>query len=163
MGPSKSVRSIAALAALFSLGSCSPGFLIEASGFDTNIRLEFRGGGFLGRATKEWCITRLTVIEESWPTRAHKSVVWEVNAPKNCVTLDGLDVGHVPAGFTERVNKLPLRRGGMYGAAADADVFRGSSLPWFVCNGRAATIDWQNDYRLEDPPVHCRAKAKSNP
>jgi len=72
------------------------------------------------------------------------------------VKLSGVEVGKVPAGFVEKVHLLPLHSGRMYGSYASAEPFMGGSMPWFVCPGEPAIIDWKNDYRLEDPPARCK-------
>jgi hypothetical protein len=73
-----------------------------------------------------------------------------------CVTITGVDVGHVPNGFREVVNRLPLKIGQMYGASAEAAPYHGGSLPWFVCAKSPAIVDWKNEQRLDAPPRQCR-------
>lgn len=138
------------------LASCSPGFDITPSGYARNIRLAFQEKGWLASADDDSkCVSELTVAQERWPTRAQGGIVWQIKAIRGCVPITGVDIGHVPYGFRETVRHLPLGAGKMYGVTALADPFTGASLPWFVCRGYPAIIDWKNESRLADPPRDC--------
>lgn len=134
--------------------SCSRMFLIEPSGFGTNIRLGFPEGGLFSEPMLP-CVYELSVEEQQWPSRDTVDTVWEIHASGDCVRLAGVDVGHLPDGFSEKVNKLPLKIGAMYAASAEAKPYRGGSSSWFACRGVPVSTEWKND-QLTAAPADCR-------
>ena len=148
------VKIALALSVFLLNSSCSRMFTIALSGFGTNIRLGFSEGGLFSDPMIP-CVYELTVVQERWPTRATADTVWEIHASTGCVKLTGIDVGHVPDGFTVKVNKLPLKVGAMYAAYAEAEPYRGGSSAWFVCRGLPTQPEWKND-RLSAAPPNCR-------
>ena len=135
-------------------GSCSRGFEIDPSGFGTNIRLAFPEGGLLSSPMVP-CVTRLTVAQEQWPSVSRESPVWQIQASAGCVKLTGVDVGRIPDGFVQTINRLPLKVGGLYRASAEAKPYQGMSRPWFVCREAPEKARWENDQRLAAPPATC--------
>lgn len=152
----KAFRAGYALGLVLFCGSCSRSFEVQPSGFATDVRLTFSEQIWFVSRPKQACVSRLTVSEEKWPSRASTSIVWSIKAKGRCTVIEGVDVGHVPAGFSEEVNKLPLEAGRMYGASANADPYGGGSMPWFVCQRVPETVAWKNDYRLNEPSAQCR-------
>ena len=141
----------------FPLSSCSYSFEIEVSGFGPNIRLEFRDGGLLKSSRQVTCLKRLTVHEQFSPG-GQDGPVWQIAASKGCVTLTGIDVGHVPDGFVEEINQLPLKSGHVYQAEASAEKKypdSGISSRWFVCKTSPVEADWKNESELREMPLHC--------
>ena len=127
--------------------------MIVASGVDGNVTLSLRKISSL-------CIYELKVGEEQWPNRRAVEPVWSIKAVNGCVALRKVTIGKVPQGFVVDVDRLPMRRGHMYGAHGVAKFgensrYRGASLPWFVCRGRVSVVDWKDDYRLKDRPERC--------
>jgi hypothetical protein len=140
-----------------SVGSCSRDFGIEFSGFGPNIRLEFRDRGFLYSSRQATCLKELRIYELVG-SAGRGELVWQINAPKGCVTLTGIDVGHVPDGFAEMSNRLPLKIGHRYQASAKAEKEypdMGISSRWFVCRGSPEQSDWKNEYELSELSPSC--------
>lgn len=135
------------------LGSCSRVFDIEVSGYGPNIRLEFRDGGLLPA-----CLKELNVYEAPGTTGQPQELVWNISATAGCVTLTGIDIGHIPEGFQEGANRLPLKTGGRYQADALAEKDypeTGMSSHWFVCQRTPQEAGWQNDHQLRELPSSC--------
>lgn len=87
-----------------------------------------------------------------------EELVWQINASDRCVTLTGVDVGHVPTGFVEMTDKLPLLIGHRYQASASAKQEypnRGISSRWFVCRKSPEGADWKNEQELRELPPSC--------
>ena len=140
------------------LGSCSRAFGIEFSGYGPNIRLEFRDGGLLRSPRLAACLKELTVYELAGPTGQPEKLVWKLTASGRCVTLTGIDVGHVPIGFEEAASRLPLKIGGRYQASARAEKEypdMGISSRWFVCRKSPQEADWKNEHELREMPASC--------
>jgi hypothetical protein len=154
----RSLVSVAFAATLaLPLGSCSQAFGIEFSGFGPNIRLEFRERGFLRSTRQATCLKELSVYEQLGPTGKPERV-WQINASEGCVTLTGIDVGHVPNGFAEATNRLPLKIGHRYQASARAEKEypdSGISGRWFVCRRSPVDADWKNERELRELPLSC--------
>jgi hypothetical protein len=139
------------------LGSCSRAFKIEFSGFGPNIRLEFLDGSFLHSSQLATCLKQLTVYKLVGPTD-QEELAWQINASAGCVMLTGVDVGHVPGGFVEVTNRLPLQIGNRYQASASAEKDypdRGISSRWFVCRRSPEKADWKNEHELREMPPSC--------
>jgi len=124
-----------------------------ASGVDENVKLSLRKLSAL-------CVYELAVFEEQWPNRRVVEPVWSIKAVNGCVALRNVTIGKVPPGFAVEGDRLPMRRGHMYGARGVARLgensrLQGASLPWFVCRGRVSVVEWKNEYRLEDRPDRC--------
>lgn len=139
------------------LGSCSRSFEIKFSGFGPNIRLEFHDDGLFQSVTQATCLKELTVYELVGPS-GHEQVAWQIKASSGCVTLTGIDTGHVPSGFVEVTNRLPLAIGGRYQASAIAEKDypdQGISSRWFVCRRSPEKADWKNEYELSALPPSC--------
>lgn len=135
-------------------GSCSTGFDIQPSGTGGDIRLTFVPTGSSRRDEVE-CISKIAVAEEEWPTRTPGRVIWQIESISGCTALSSIDVGHVPDGFAEVVDRLPLVNGHMYAAIVDAGSEQRGFLPWFVCRKNPAIVAWKNENHLEDPPDDC--------
>lgn len=141
-----------------SLGSCSRAFEIAFSGYGPNIRLEFRDDGLFRSAKLAACLKELVVNELPGPTGQPEEVVWKITASGRCTTLTGVDIGHVPSGFKEEANRLPLKLGGRYQAYAGAEKEYpddGISSRWFVCRTFPQQADWKNEYELRKLPASC--------
>jgi hypothetical protein len=141
-----------------SLGSCSRAFDIEFSGYGPNIRLEFRDGGLLHSSRLAACLKELNVYELPGPTGQPEQLVWKITASGRCTTLTGVDVGHLPIGFTEEANRLPLKTGGRYQASARAEKEYpddGISARWFVCRKSPQEASWKNEHELRELPISC--------
>ncbi|WP_140869650.1 hypothetical protein [Sphingomonas oligophenolica] len=139
------------------LGSCSSFFEIEFSGFGPNIRLEFHNDNLLQSVPQATCLKELTVYELVGPS-GHEQVSWQIKASAGCVTLTGIDTGHVPSGFVEETNRLPLKIGSRYQAFAIADKDypdQGISSRWFVCRRSPEKADWKNESELSALPPSC--------
>jgi len=139
------------------LGSCSKRFDIEFSGFGPNIRLEFRDHDFFRSFRLATCLKELTVNELVGP-ELEEQLVWKISASGTCVTLTGIDVGHVPDGFVEAANRLPLKFGSRHQAAARAVKDypdEGNSSRWFVCRTTPEEADYKNDYELAAMSKSC--------
>jgi hypothetical protein len=135
--------------------SCSQPFDIAVSGASTNIRLAFTEPGWFGRSAVTPCIRTLTVFEGKWPTNeAGDHEVWQIRARNGCVPLAGVDVGHVPDGFVKTIDRLPLEPGSLYHAATDAGPLRGSTAPWWVCDGASLAARATGE-RIDDPAPDC--------
>ena len=134
--------------------SCSMSFDVLPSGVGTNIRLEFvqRDGS---KGDGRQCVSELIVAEEEWPDRGFGPVAWQIEAIGDCTLLTGIDIGHVPEGFAEVVNRLPLKRGRMYSASVHGMSVQGGYLPWFVCQKAPAVVGWKNENHLSNPPGNC--------
>lgn len=133
--------------------SCSPAFSIKASGHGANVELALQGRGTV-------CLYELRIGEERWPNRRTVEPVWVIKAVDGCVELRRIKIGQVPPGFAVEINRLPMRRGHMYGAHGvarfgEGGQYRGATLPWFICRGRISTVNWKDDYRLKDRPQSC--------
>ena len=157
----RSLRSVtsAGLIAILAvpLGSCSRAFGIEFSGFGPNIRLEFRDDALFRSSRQDTCLKALTVYELIGPT-GREQLAWKITAPRGCVTLTGIDIGHVPSGFVEAVNRLPLQIGHRYQASARAEKEYpnwGISSRWFVCRQSPQKADWKNEHELRELPSSC--------
>jgi hypothetical protein len=150
-------RNGAVFAFAFLCGSCSPSFELKPSGSGTEIQLKFYEPGLIWSSPAEPCVAVLSVAEETWPHRHPSRVIWQIRRSPGapCVKLKSVEIGKVPSGFSEEINRLPLRIGRMYGAEARAEPFGAGSLPWFVCAGGPAIITWKNEQRLENPPSRC--------
>ena len=132
-------------------------FQIKVSGFGPNIRLEFFDGEFLRSSRLAACIEDLTVYEQIGPT-GEDMLVWHIEAAGRCVTLTGLDVGHVPRGFVEKANNLPLKIGSRYQASVRAEKQYPDhwiSSRWFVCRNSPEKADWKNERELRELPPSC--------
>ena len=141
-----------------SLGSCSYSFGIEFSGYGPNIRLEFRDGGLFRSARLPVCLKELSIYEQPGLTGQPSRLVWKIKASGRCLTLTGLDIGHVPSGYAEEANRLPLKVSGRYQAGAQAErdyPDTGLSSRWFVCRTFPQTADWKNEYELREVPASC--------
>ena len=140
-----------------SLGSCSRAFGIEFFGFGPNIRLEFLDDDLLRSSRLAACLKELSVYELIGPT-GQEQLVWRITASAGCVTLTGIDVGHVPSGFVEAANRLPLKIGRRYQASARAEKEYpnwGISSRWFVCRRLPQKADWKNEHELRELPSSC--------
>ena len=140
-----------------SLGSCSRALGIEFSGFGPNIRLEFVDDGLFHSSKLDVCLKELTVYELIGPT-GKQQLVWKITSPRGCVTLTGIDVGHVPGGFVETVDQLPLQVGRRYQAYFKAHREYpdwGISSRWFVCRRSPQEADWKNEHELRELPSSC--------
>jgi hypothetical protein len=153
---SVATASLMAISAV-SLGSCSRAFGIEFSGFGPNIRLKFLDDGLFHSSEQATCLKQLTVYELIGRT-GREQLVWHISALGRCVTLTGVDIGHVPNGFVERTNRLPLVIGHRYQASAHAEQDypdRGISGRWFVCRKTPEEADWKNEHELRELPASC--------
>jgi hypothetical protein len=141
-----------------SLGSCSYSFGIKFSGYGPNIRLEFRDDGMFRRSRLAACLKELNVYELPGPTGQPEQLVWKIRASGRCTKLTGLDIGHVPSGYIEEANRLPLKIGGRYQAEARAEkeyLDAGLSSHWFVCREFPQETGWKNEYELRELPASC--------
>jgi len=134
--------------------SCSTDFDVVPSGVGPNIQLQFVQNGW-SKGDGRQCVSEVTVAEEEWPTRGAGPVVWQIEAIHGCTPLSSVDLGHVPDGFVKLVDRLPLKKGRMYGASAHGRSVHGAYLPWFVCREGPAIIDWKNENHLSSPPAGC--------
>jgi len=157
----RKLRSIAAASLVavsaISLGSCSRAFEIEISGYGPNIRLEFHDDSLLQSVRQATCLRELTVYELVGPS-GHEQLVWQIKASAGCVTLTGVDIGHVPGGFVEGINRLPLKIGSRYQAFASAEKDypdSGISSLWFVCRKAPEEAGWKNEHELREVPPSC--------
>lgn len=154
--PSVATTGLVVVSAVL-LGSCSRAFEIKFSGFGPNIHLEFHDDGLLHSTPMSTCLKNLTVYELIGPT-GKEQLAWHIKASKNCVTLTGLDIGHVPDGYEEVASRLPLKLGSRYQASASAEKEypdRGISSRWFVCRRSPEKADWKNEYELRELPPSC--------
>jgi hypothetical protein len=128
-------------------------FEIAVSGFGPNIRLEFRDGGPIAA-----CLKELTVYEYPSPDGGSGKEVWKIAAIGRCITLTGIDIGHLPGGFTEKADLLPLKMGARYQAFASAEKEYpddGASSHWFVCRRAPQDAGWIDEHRMRELPTSC--------
>ena len=154
----RAIRSIAAASLLaVTLGSCSQTFAIAFSGFGPNIRLEFLDRGLFHSGSLPTCVSQLTVFELIGPT-GREDPVWQISSSGSCITLTGVDIGHVPSGFVETNKRLPLYVGHRYQASVHADQKYptwGLSPRWFVCEKSPELGDWVSEHKLRELPTSC--------